>query len=218
MNNEHKLSKPSKLHSITGVGGILSDESFGEPTVLTSYSHWQYFLALEQDLIKTVYFVEPSKSNFSTFSVAFARILLSAGSEIDVLCKLLCRQIRIKSYAETIEDYRKDITSRYPKFSEMRVLVPRYALLLEPWAAWSHQETPEWWHLHQKVKHERQAFYQSANLENTLLAVAGLFCVVLYYYQPALYEGHLQPWAQFFSLEKEPEYIMSEANYKLPDF
>jgi hypothetical protein len=131
---------------------------------------------------------------------------------------LLCRQISIKSNADIIEGYRKEIISHYPKFPEMRVLVPRYALLLEPWAAWSCQETPEWWLLHQKVKHEQQAFFQSANLENSLLAVAGLLCVVLYYYQPVLYGGHLQPWTQFFGLEKEPEYIMTEANYKLPDF
>jgi hypothetical protein len=218
MNTEQLSSKQGKSQTITNVGGIPSEESFGDPTILTTYPHWQYFLALERDLIETVYFVEPSKSNYCTFSVAFSRILLSGGSEIDVLCKLLCRQISNTSNADTIEDYRKEITSRYPKFPQMRVLVPRYGLLLEPWAAWSQQKTPQWWQIHQKIKHERHAYYQYANLDNSLYAVAGLLCVVLYHYQTALYEGHLQPWAQFFGLEKEPEYIMTEANYKLPDF
>lgn len=197
---------------------IPSDDAFGHPEVLTSYPHWQYFLALERDFIETTYFVEPVKTNFDTFSVAYARILLSAGSEIDVLCKLICHQINPASKAEKIGDYRKEIMSRYPRFPFMRILVPRHALVLEPWIAWSEEKNPEWWQLHQKVKHERNAYYHAANLTNSIHAVAALFCLVLYYYQPALYERQLQPWAQFFRLEQEPGHIAMARNYKLPDF
>jgi len=205
-------------HVISGVGGIASQEAFGRPTILTMYPHWQYYLALERDLMETTYFVEPVQQNFETFSVAYARILLAAGSEIDVIAKLICRQINPASKADTIDDYRNEIHARYPQLPIMRVLVPRYALAADPWAAWSEQHTPEWWQHHQKVKHERHAYFQEANLKNSLQSVAGLFCLVLYYYQPALYSGQLQPWAQFFALEQEPGHLMTEANYKLPDF
>jgi hypothetical protein len=198
--------------------GIPTQESFGRPTVLTTYPHWQYFLALERDLIETTYYVEMAAENFRTFSVAYARLFLTAGSEIDVLCKLLCHQINAATKAEKIDEYRQEITASFPRFPSMRVLVPRYALVLEPWVAWSEQDSPQWWGLHQKVKHERHAYYQAANLENTLQAVAALFCLVLYHYQPTLYAGELLPWTQFFGLEHEPEHLMSEANYKLPDF
>ena len=219
MSKENSTTSPAKRsHTLSDVGGISSEESVGRPTILISYPHWQYFLALERDLIETTYFVEPAKSNFDTYSVAYARILLSAGSEIDVICKLLCRQINPDSKAEQIETYRKEITSRFPHLPSMRVLAARHALLFEPWIAWSRAETPKWWQLHQKVKHERDSYYQAANLKNTIQAVAALFCLVLYYYQPILYAGQLQPWAQFFSLEQEPEHLTTEANYKLPDF
>lgn len=59
-----------------------------------NYSHyWQYFLAIEQSLRETARFVDFSKDNLDTYSIEFARILLTAGSEIDVICKMLCKQI-----------------------------------------------------------------------------------------------------------------------------
>jgi hypothetical protein len=216
MNEDSTESKRSD--SISEIEGIPSEGTFGHPAIITSYPHWQYFLALERDFVETTYFVEPVKPNFDTFSVAYARILLSAGSEIDVLCKLICRQISPASKAEKIDGYRKEIMSRYPRFPFMRILVPRHALVLEPWIAWSEEKTPEWWQLHQKVKHERNTYYHAANLTNSIHAVAALFCLVLYYYQPALYARQLQPWAQFFRLEQEPGHLMKAQNYKLPDF
>jgi hypothetical protein len=68
------------------------------------------------------------------------------------------------------------------------------------------------------VKHERDTHFQDANLENAFLAVAGLFCLVLYFYQRALYSNELRPWARLLALEKEPGYLMLEEGYELPDF
>jgi hypothetical protein len=205
-------------HIISGVGGIASGEAFGTPTVQLRYDYWQYFLALEQDLIETTYFVEPAAANFKTFSVAFARILLAAGSEIDVVCKMLCRQIEVSGRPKNITDYRSAIISHYPKLPTMRVLVPRFALAFQPWTSWASKQTPVWWECYQKVKHEQQNHYQDANLENTFEAVSGLFCLILYYYQRAFYDGHLQPWAGLFALENEPQHLVTESRNTLPDF
>jgi hypothetical protein len=100
----------------------------------------------------------------------------------------------------------------------MRVVVPRYGFFLEPWRDRERGETPLWWKSHNKVKHKRDAHFSDANLQNTLLAVAGLFCLVLYVYQPALYANKLKPWARLFTLPKEPGYYMLEEGYELPDF
>jgi hypothetical protein len=218
MSDQSSPAQPQSPHVISGAGGIASNAAVGRPTVLTTYPHWQYFLALERDLVQTTYFVEPARDNFATYSVAYARILLTAGSEIDVVSKLLCQHANPGSKADSIDQYRHEITSHYPQFPTMRVLVPRYALALDPWAAWSQQQTPEWWQLHQKVKHERHLHFREANLNNALQSVSGLLCLILYYYQPALYAGHLQPWADLFALEQEPGHLMTEANYSLPDF
>ena len=131
---------------------------------------------------------------------------------------MLCRQIEVSGKPNNILKYQSAIMSQYPKLQTMRVLVPRFALVFQPWASWARKETPEWWECYQKVKHERQDNYQAANLQNTFEAVSGLFCLILYYYQRALYDGNLQPWAGLFALENEPQHLVTESRNMLPDF
>jgi hypothetical protein len=195
-----------------------SGEAFGTPTVLKSYPYWRYFLALEADLDATSRYVEPTRRNFTAYSIEFARILLAAGAEVDVVAQVLCRQVDPSSTASNIQQYRGKILSAFPRFPTMRVVVPRFALLFEPWRDWDDGQTPSWWRSHNKVKHERDAHFGDANLENAFTAVAGLFCLVLYLYQPALYSNELKPWSRLLTLEKEPGYFMLEQNYELPDF
>jgi hypothetical protein len=83
---------------------------------MKSHPHWQYFIAIESDLERTGRYVEIAPANFKTYSIEFARILLSASSEVDVVSKLVFEGIdRNKSY-ETIDHYRGSIISRYPRF------------------------------------------------------------------------------------------------------
>lgn len=215
--NDKQGPKPPAAQVIKPMG-IPSAEAFGTPTALKSYPYWQYFLALETDLDATTRYVEPARRNFATYSIEFARILLSAGAEVDVVAQVLCRRVDASFTASSIQHYRAHILSAFPRFPMMRVVVPRFALLLEPWRDWEKGETPSWWRSHNKVKHERDAHFQDANLENAFTAVAGLFCLVLYLYQRALYSNELKPWARLFTLEKEPGYLMLEQNYELPDF
>jgi hypothetical protein len=183
-----------------------------------SFHYWQYFLAIETSLIKTIQYVDLTPNNYKTYSIEFARIFLSASSEIDVICKLLCEKIDPTKRAENINDYRNIITIKYPNFYSMKVLIPKYGIELTPWAKWENQKNPDWWKKYNNVKHERNAHFQDANLKNNLDSVAGLFCLVLYYYQRELYEFKLKPWTQLLSLENEPGYLLLETGYKLPDF
>lgn len=159
---------------------ITSEVSFGKPTVMQWYPHWQYFLAIEADIENTTRYVQPTRDNFSAYSIEFARILLGAGSEIDVVARVLCRKLDGQSRADNIEKYIEQITAKFPLLPTMRAVVPRYGFFLEPWRDWERGITPSWWKSHNNVKHERNAHFSDANLENALLAVAGLFCLVLY--------------------------------------
>jgi hypothetical protein len=182
-----------------------------------SFHYWQYFLAIETSLHETTRYVELTSNNYKTYSIEFARILLSASSEVDVLCKLLCEKIDITKRNKNMDDYRNIITEKYPNFYSMKVLVPRYGIELTPWERWENQENPGWWKSYNKVKHNRNDNFQDANLENTLVAVAGLFCLVLYYYQQELYGLKLSPWSELLSIEHEPDNI-TIGKYVLPDF
>lgn len=58
-----------------------------------TYRYWQHFLALEADFAGTSRFVEFAQQNFATFSIEYAKLLLAIGSEVDVLCKIVCERI-----------------------------------------------------------------------------------------------------------------------------
>lgn len=53
-------------------------------------SHWNYFLAVEEDLHRLSRFVEFSADNFETHSLELARILFAASAEVDVVARQLC--------------------------------------------------------------------------------------------------------------------------------
>jgi hypothetical protein len=159
-----------------------------------SFPHWQYFIAIESDLENTARYVEVTPGNFRTYSVEYARILLSAGSEVDVMSKLLCKTLEPNASPKTIKEYRRCILSHYPKFWSFEISLTRYGLGRQPWEAWSRGETPKWWKSHNRVKHKRDEYFTEANLENAIDAVAGLYCLVLAYHRPlGLWKASPQP-------------------------
>lgn len=185
-----------------------------------TYSNWQYFLAIESDLEKTTRYVEISHKNYHTYSIEFARIFLSAGSEVDVIAKDLCNRINPHGAYKNINDYRNTITTKYPKFFSMEVTLPRYSLSLKPWSSWgaTPQENPVWWRSYNYVKHRRNEAFEEANLENTLNCIAGLFCLLLYCYQEEYKRDGLSPWTQLVSLPEQYMHFNLIARVGFMDF
>lgn len=166
--------------------------------------HWNYFLALEEDLAELARYVEPSQANFKTYSIEMVRLLLAASSEVDVVMKLRCRQLG--SRARSIDGYRKALANQQPRMPEMRTSITRYGLELTPWKNWQDDRTPKWWADHNKVKHERNANFARASLENVLNAVGGLFLLLLTYYaHGAANQTHVSPLPKLF----EPPQIVA---------
>lgn len=139
--------------------------------------HWQYLVTLDSDLKQVSRYVEITRDNFSTFSIEFVRLLLSAGSEIDVVAKILCEKIDpSKDYERgNINVYRSTILGSLPNFHSAVIDIPQSPLELKPWEDWGQNLTPCWWTIHNKVKHQRDRYYQHANLKNTIYAIAGLW-------------------------------------------
>lgn len=80
--------------------------------------HWNYFLTLDVDTANLSRYVEFTEDNFEAHSVEMARILLAAASEVDVVAKLLCRNIDPNSKAGNINDYRTEIIGAVPRICE----------------------------------------------------------------------------------------------------
>jgi hypothetical protein len=127
-------------------------------------------------------YVEFDAGNFECFSIEIARVLLSCGAEVDVVCKRICTAIAPNSHAENIHAYRTEIKGRYPAIPEFQVTLPRYGLTLTPWDEWKGAKgMPFWWTAYNKVKHERHSQYDKANLKNALNSFAGLFVMAIHF-------------------------------------
>jgi hypothetical protein len=146
-------------------------------------SHWNYFLSLEEDLIRVGRFIEFSKSNYSCYSTELARLLLAAGSEVDVVAKLLCKKLDASASVNNIDDYRNVVLSRISRLPTHTVSLPRFGITLTPWSKWAIATNPDWWREHNQVKHQRDENFGKAHLKNTLNAIGGLFLLLMEYYR-----------------------------------
>ena len=55
--------------------------------------HWNYLIAVERELELLSRYIEFDSRNFCCFSIEIARLLLTSGAEIDVVCKQVCQAI-----------------------------------------------------------------------------------------------------------------------------
>ena len=163
-------------------------------------TYWRHYLLLEDDLIKTISYVELSPDNYSTYSSRYLKLLLVIGSEIDVTLQVYCRQLDPTYNKETMNDYRNDIKNYelnnpqgIESFNSQKVITYN-DIQLFPWAEWySNDTSPTWWKIYNKVKHDRVGIhefygtrkesYKFATLENVLDALSALYQVMLNLYR-----------------------------------
>lgn len=145
--------------------------------------HWNYFLALEDDLDTVSRYIEFSEGNFNTYSIELAHLLFAASSEVDVVAKTLCAQLDATAQRGNINEYRSTITAGIPNLATEEVFIQRYGLSLTPWIDWTGSTNPLWWRSYNNVKHERDQYFSEATLKNALNALAGLLVITFYYYK-----------------------------------
>jgi len=170
-----------------------------------NYAHWYYFLTLVEDLENSTRYVEVDKANYKTFSVEFTRIILSACSEIDVVSKILCSSTDATGQYENIRDYERILVKEFPKLSTAEIALRRYGIKIIPWESWASKKVPDWWTWHNQIKHQRDKFFQDANLECALYAVAGLAVMVSYLYVNELVEHKLTSIPDFLFLSSRAD-------------
>jgi len=187
--------------------------TFGTPK-----HHWNYFLAIEQDLQNVSRYIEFSNANLTTYSIELTHILLSASSEVDVLMKQLCALIEPNAPTNNINDYRAIIKAHLNSFIDEEVVINRYGLSYKPWENWHGHQNPDWWRSYNNVKHQRNQYYPEANLQNTINAVGALLVAIVYYYKRSFsieagYEidfkdtlNELQPNASFMTINADYYY------------
>lgn len=148
----------------------------------TNKHYWNYFLSMEKELINLSQYIEFCPANFDTYSIELVKIILAAGSEIDVILKQTCKSIDPTSTAKNITEYATEILTAFPDITTIEVFIPKYELVFKPWDGWAAANSPQWWKDYNGVKHQRDTDYPNATLKNALQAVCGLFVaeIVLY--------------------------------------
>lgn len=158
----------------------------------TAPKHWNYFLAVEAELVTCARYVEFSQENFGCYSNEFAKLIVLAAGEVDSIWQELCAFLSPSSKAKNITEYYPIILDRYPLLTQCEVAIPRYQLTLCPWKDWTPDRRPEWWsQSYNKLKHERYANFSSATLESTLNAVGAQF-LALQLYHNAVHDEHVK--------------------------
>src|SRR5438270_13697904 len=99
--------------------------------------HWNYFIALERDMESVSRYIEFTRPNFRVYSIELAHLLFAAASEVDVIAKLVCRQVSPQSNPRSIREYRPLLLAAFPELPRMKVFAPRYGLNLTPWKNWA---------------------------------------------------------------------------------
>jgi hypothetical protein len=119
--------------------------------------------------------------------------------------------------ARNIDRYRKQLMALFSPIPHIRITAPKYGLEFIPWDAWKDDKNPTWWHGYNKVKHERDSFFEHATLWNVLNAAAGL-CVMIGYLYREWFENHTVPRPiLFFSDDyKGKDFMMKRSSFKLP--
>ena len=151
--------------------------------------YWKQYILIEKEFKTSIKYVAIDTQNFSAYSDVYAKLLLQIGSEVDVVSKLLCKEMNPASSAGNILDYQSEIYVQFPEFGDVNVSCDD--LVLIPWEGWS-TSSPVWWKVYNGVKHNRNMLatygsetkenYKYANQKNTLNALAGLYQLEQYLY------------------------------------
>lgn len=164
--------------------------------------YWSQYLSLEKEFKNTFHYLALDVKNEDSYSQAYAKLMLEIGSEVDVVFKEYCKAIdtSFKSSYKTVFRYKECIANCKPDFITQPVVIKNYNRILIPWQEWQTLDSPYWWTAYNKVKHERtsivaingvkQEGFRFANQKNTLLALAGLYQTMVYFfYKIAIDEG-----------------------------
>lgn len=154
---------------------------------------WHMYTRLEKEFIETISYVALEINHRKVWSERFSDLLIRIGSSVDSFfrymvnsksfddqetVKKLRGEIRRKpDWFPNMTDFRKTFEPIY-KFSTVEVEAV-YGLTfydkLQPFKDFN-KKTPPWWHAYNKVKHGMfEQLKNSATLENSIEALAGLF-------------------------------------------
>lgn len=143
--------------------------------------HWRYFLLLESALNDALQVVEPDPANFDTFGVDFARQLVAASSQFEVVSRLWCKEEAPEHRINNIDSLYAALRSFRPSLRLAYAAVLWRTEKIYPFAEWEVHHAPPWWTAYNKVKHDPARQMRDASLANVISSCAALGLVTKEY-------------------------------------
>ena len=135
-------------------------------------------MSLEKDLDNTSRYIEPMGQEH-VHSFEFAKILILACTEIEVLFNYLCKTISPGEATGNIGRYKEVILAKFPKITAAEVSVMRWGKIISPFSGWDSGPL-KWWGAYQHVKHNRSDNFNDASYENAAFSLAALYILIFY--------------------------------------
>jgi len=190
-------------------------------------NHWKYFLTLENDLSNLKNYIEIQEDNYKTYSFELSKLLQLSCSEIDSVCRMLCKTIDSSKdyfddaiYSGNIANYKDTILKTYPHLTKSEVHIPDLSKNILPWADWDSKNAPNWWEGYNKVKHYRHSCFKEANLKNTLFSMSALMIIIMYLYRTVESTSRATPYPSpvYFDSDYFGSIRVTSPSKELPDF
>lgn len=144
------------------------------------------FDMIHRDVYALMEYVEPCDDNLATYSHAIYTLFIRCCTEIEAIFKQVARIGNYTSITNksrpTILDYRQ-MEVMHLGFEDRVIGVHfwrSHIKYFEPFKDWTRSTPPvAWYQAYNQVKHDREANFAQANLENLMLAFCGLFQAVI---------------------------------------
>lgn len=159
-----------------------------------------YYNKLEDEIMELKNYVHFSKKNFKTFSYEITELLQLICSEIDVVAKVIVKDInKINKEVDNINKWGFELQKIYATELYMQLMFNEDIEIIPFNEKWKYEErankkgvnriylikngsNPIWWTAYNKVKHERTSLVESnesnferANFENMINAFGALY-------------------------------------------
>ena len=201
-------------------------------------NYWYYFQSLTRQLQNTEQYVDHYLGangeiiNASTFSNEFAKILMLASAEFEVVSKALCTESGVSlPWNANIIRITKEILKIYPLIGDTTISTPYQTF--QPLHNWtivnatkrsgetvSKVEGIQWWNDHNDIKHNRRLHFYLANLSNCIDSLGSL--MVLEYYLSQKVIGNVDAISKigcsYFSAHYGMAALALNIGNELPDF
>ncbi len=137
--------------------------------------HWEYFLALEDDMLRATRYVQFTTDQLPVHSQFFTQMLATAAAEFECVCKTIADQVGIESVGN-IGQIKEMLIPILPSLSSCWLRLLRGELRVRPFADWENDSKPLcWWSSYNDLKHLRHRNLEIGSMQNAIYALGGLY-------------------------------------------